>query len=406
VDGEYLRIGEVLKRAKNSNRADTISINARKFLLIGDPSMKLAIPEYDISTTSINGKPASEVDTLKALQKVEVSGEILDYDGSIKSDFSGTIFPTVFDKATTQRTLANDPRSFERNFEVQRNVIFKGSATVTNGKFSFSFVIPIDINYDFGNGKISYYAQSDNSEDAGGFFNQLIIGGTDSTALADDKGPTIELFMNNESFAFGGITNSEPTLIAKISDDNGINISGTSIGHDITGLLDQNTQNSFILNDFYTAQKDDFTQGIVRFPLTDIEEGVHQIRVKAFDIANNAGEGYTEFVVVNNLQSGINRLINYPNPFTTKTTFSFEHGYVNSLLDVQLDIYTVSGKVIKTIQTSEFSDGFRMSGIEWDGKDDFGNSLGRGIYLYKVKIFNKDLNISTESAFEKLVLLN
>jgi peptidase C25-like protein len=399
-------IGEILRVAKNANSADTLETNSRKFTLIGDPSMKLAIPKYNVATTKINGIDVSTgiIDTIQALQQVTVEGVVTDYNGNILTDFNGSVKPTIYDKIINVMTLGQDPRSPIKEFKLQQNIIFKGNASVTNGKFSFTFVVPKDINYEYGFGKISYYADNGNDTDARGYFDQFVIGGTDPNAIADNQGPLVEVFMNNEDFALGGITSPSPTLLVKLSDDNGINVVGNSIGHDLTGILDENTQETYILNDFYESELDDYTKGEVRFPLFNLSEGLHNIKVKAWDVSNNSGEGFTEFVVASNEKIALDYVLNYPNPFTTCTNFQFEHNIKDQGLEVQIQIFTVSGKIVKTIDEQLYTDGGRVGGIKWDGTDDYGGRLAKGVYLYKIKVRSDDLKTS-ESEFEKLVIL-
>lgn len=406
-------LGEVITNAKNSFVSGSIVTNSRKFALIGDPAQKLAIPQYTVATTRIDQQDVSEStsDTLRALQKVTIEGAVLGADSTLNESFNGQIFPTVFDKKITVSTIGQDQGSTVVDFTLQKNVIFKGRASVQNGRFSFSFVVPKDINYQFGQGKISYYAADvDQMVDAAGSYENIIIGGTDPNALQDDQGPIVEVFMNTEDFVFGGITDANPTLLVKLSDDNGINVVGNSIGHDLEGVLDQNTQNTLLLNDFYESELDDYTKGEVRFPLNDLEEGRHEIRVKAWDVANNSAEGYTEFVVALNAEVALEHVLNYPNPFTDFTCFQFDHNLTNQDVDILVQIYTVSGRLVKTIEQSIFTDGaIRLDNcIEWDGRDDYGDVLGRGIYLYKIKVratATGDQELSGESDFEKLVIL-
>ncbi len=406
-NGKYLNLGETLRRAKNQNWLDTARINARKFTLIGDPSMTLAIPEFNIVTTEINDADfnPSNPDTIRALQKVSIKGFVSNPDGSKKTDFNGIVFPTIFDKESNLETIANDEKSFKRQFGAYKNILFKGAATVSNGDFSFEFVVPKDINYEFGKGKISYYATDGVSEDAAGFTTDIIIGGTDPNAVADDNGPEIQLFMNDENFVFGGTTDANPILLVNLKDDFGINISGTSIGHDLTGELDDDSQQSFIMNEFYEANVDDFTSGTARYPLKDLSPGLHKIKVKAWDVSNNVSEAIIEFRVLDDSNNGLNRVLNYPNPFTTNTCFQFEHDLAGSQLDILVHIYTLSGKLVKTIKNSQLSQGYRIDNLKWDGRDDFGSKLGKGIYLYKIKVYSPELNQRRESNFEKLAIL-
>ncbi len=407
-NGSYLRIGEVMRRAKNSNSADTSLTNARKFAMIGDPTLKLAIPEYDIFTTSVNGVPVNNnaPDTIRALQLVTIEGFVANFDGSVNTDFNGTIYPTVYDKKSTIETLNNDNGTAgTKKFQVFKNIIFKGAASVNQGKWTFSFVVPKDIDYSFGYGKISLYATDNNSKDAAGFYNDIVIGGTDPNAIIDDKGPVIQLFMDDLSFEFGDITNKNTTLIAKISDDFGINITGTSIGHDLTGVLDENENESFILNEYYNAEIDDYTSGTVEFPLEDLELGLHTLRVKAWDISNNSAEETTEFTVVDSEQSALDHVLNYPNPFTTSTNFRFTTELKNVQLDVVVNIFTVSGKLVKSIPYSGVAIGGSIDDIFWNGRDDFESPLAKGVYLYKIKVRSDQLDYTEESDYEKLVIL-
>ncbi|MBI1226418.1 MAG: type IX secretion system sortase PorU [Bacteroidetes bacterium] len=411
LNNERPTIGEVLRLSKNKLGNDS---NTQKFTLLGDPTQKLALPNFQVATTIINDHPIDTaiVDTIKALQKVTIEGEVRDDNGSLLTNFNGVVYPTIYDKSIKYQTLAQDPGSPLFNFDLQKNVIFKGRASVKSGKFKFTFVVPKDIDYNFGNCKLSYYAADESQmEDAAGNYKGIIVGGTDENALADDKGPKVEVFMNNESFVFGGITNPNPVLLAKLEDDNGINVIGNSVGHDLAGILDKNSQNTYKLNDFYEAALDDYTKGEVRYPLYSLAEGRHQIKVQAWDIANNPAEGYTEFLVVTSAEVALKHVLNYPNPFTTSTCFMFEHNQAGQDLDVMVQIYTISGRLIKTLEERINSTGYRLGDgdcIQWDGRDDYGDPLAKGVYVYKVKVKSAntgDVLLEGESNFEKLVIL-
>lgn len=403
-------LGEAMKNAKNQLTSSFTNTNSRKFTLLGDPAQKLAIPYFEVKTDAINGKNLidNQLDTLKALQKVTIDGSILDASGNLFESFNGVIFPTIFDKTAKVTTLGQDAGSLVRNFDVQKNVLFKGRSTVNNGRFKFTFVVPKDINFQFGEGKISYYAaNAEQLNDAGGY-QPVIIGGFSKDVLEDKKGPDVNLFMNSEDFVFGGITDENPVLLVKLKDENGINVVGNSIGHDLEAILDENTQNSFLLNDFYEADLDDYTSGTVNFPFSKLSEGLHNVKVKAWDVANNSAEGYTEFVVANSGEIALRHVLNYPNPFTDRTCFQFDHNLAGQELEVLIQIFTVSGRIVKTLESTILSEGtIRLDNcLEWDGRDEYGDKLARGIYLYKVKVRTSGANpLSQESAFEKLVIL-
>ncbi len=406
VDGEYMKLGEVLRRAKNSNQADTVNVNARKFLLIGDPSMNLAIPERNIVTSVINGQLIDEnyqPDTIKALQKINFEGYVEKASGGIDESFNGTAYCSLFDKAITSKTLGNNTNSSPIEFKSQKTVLFKGQAEVINGKFNFEFFLPADINFEYGKGKISLYAQN-GQIDAQGEFQNFFIGGSEN-ANDDDNPPLVDVFLNTEDFAFGGISTSDPILLVKLNDDFGINVSGVSVGHDLVAELDNDSKQRYILNDFYESDLNDFRKGTVRFPLKDIEPGKHTLKVKAWDLSNNLGEGYTEFIVTDDLGESLQHVFNYPNPFSTKTTFQFEHNLPGTELEIIIHIYNMSGQIVKTIQHITMDDGFRVDDIAWDGTDDYGGKIGNGVYLYKINVLANQLGIRKESNFEKLVIL-
>jgi len=409
TDGRYRPIGEILRVAKNSLGSGTSDNNARRFTLLGDPAMYLAMPEYSVSTTSVNGKPvaAGQPDTLRALSSVEMEAMVTDDAGNLLPSFNGRAFITIFDKAQNLQTLGQDERSLIKTFAVQRNAIFKGVATVKNGRFKFSFVVPKDINYTYGYGKISYYAEDGTPNDAAGADENIVVGGN-AQAVKDDTPPLVQAFLNTDAFVSGGITDNDPKVLVKCSDDYGMNVSGTSIGHDLTAVLDGNVLETIILNEFYTSVQDDSRRGQALYPLRNLAPGKHTLKVKGWDIANNTGEGYTEFVVAEDGKAALDHVLNYPNPFTTSTNFQFGHNLAGQVLDVQVSIFTVSGKLVKTILHTAATEGYRVADIHWNGRDEYDDPLARGVYLYRVKVRGTDANgeqVTTESDFEKLVIL-
>lgn len=382
--GEYVRLGDAYRLAKNRT-GGLGDINKRNFSLLGNPAMRIAFPKFTVVTDSINGIHVSYFnDTIKPLQKIKISGHIED-NQQIVSTFNGEIVITVFDKPSNVISLANDGGT-PFQFSVQKDILFKGKASVLNGYFSCEFIVPKDIKYTNGFGKISYYAQRHNSiDDATGSFTQLILGG-EAFELNDNKGPDIELYMNNEQFSDGGLTNESPTLIVKLFDENGINTVSNSIGHDITAILDNNPSQKYILNDNYISDKDNYQKGTATYSFSKLSPGEHTITVKAWDVVNNSSQKTIRFVVQNSQDLSISRVINYPNPFTTKTSFYFEHNHPGTPLSVTLQIFTVTGRIIKTIKQDIVSDGFRSQPIDWDGKDEYGDRVAQGIYFYRLQV--------------------
>jgi len=399
-DGSPLTFGEIVKRTKN---ASGNSNNKRSFTLIGDPALKIALPTFKVITDSINGKsPLIDLDTLNALSKVRIKGHLVDNSGSLMSSFNGFLSPSIFDKPKKQKTLGQDDNSPEIEYELQRNIIYKGKCSVVNGFFDFSFVVPKDITLNIGRGKISYYAFGQGI-DAIGADTNFRIGGIDPNGINDDIGPDLELYLNDEKFISGSISDENPVLFLKAFDENGINTIGNGIGHDIVAILDGKTSDPFVLNDYYTTNLNDYKSGAVRYQFKELLAGEHTLEVKAWDVNNNSSTARLNFSVREKQKPNIERVYNYPNPFTTKTEFMFEHNLSCSSLDVQVQVYTVSGRLVKTINKYITSNGFRESGIEWDGLDDFGDRLAKGVYIYRLKISNSE-NQSAEKT-EKLVIL-
>ncbi|MBN8702265.1 MAG: type IX secretion system sortase PorU [Bacteroidetes bacterium] len=391
-NGEMPRIGDVFRKTKVSEGG---SLNGRNFTLLGDPALKLAYPIHSVKTTTVS------TDTLKSLSTVTVTGYVSDKNGNKLTNYNGILFPTVYDKAITITNLANDGGT-PMQFKQQKNIIYKGKASVTNGDFSFSFIVPKDVaGNTVGLGKISYYAEN-GYEDAAGYYH-IEIGGVNPNAAIDNNGPGAELFMNDDKFVFGGTTNQNPNLFAKVTDDYGINTSGLSIGHDISAVLDNNSSNAIVLNDYYEGDLDNYKSGTIYYPFENLQEGKHTLKLKVWDVSNNSTDAYTEFVVAKSGNLALKHLLNYPNPFTTNTAFYFEHNQPNISMDVQIQVFTISGKLVKNINKRIRTEGFRSEPIYWDGKDDFGDKIARGVYVYSLKIKTPT---QTSELFEKLVILN
>ena len=403
ANGNYKTLGDAIREAKNFTYLSSGDItNNRKFTLLGDPALTLAFPKQKVNTTKVNGIPVTTADTLNATDNALIEGEVTNQAGNILSDFNGYIYPTVFDKPQTISTLANDPGSSVIGFQSQTNVLFKGKASVTNGRFSFIFKVPKDINFQFGRGKLSLYAEN-GTTDANGYFTNFIVGGVGNNTGSDNTGPEIKTYLNDELFANGGLTNQQPILIVKLADSSGINTVGTGIGHDIVATLDNDNRQYFVLNDFFEGELNSYQKGVVRFQLPELTTGSHTLKIKAWDVLNNSNDAILEFTVAKDEELELSHVLNYPNPFTNSTTFFFEHNKPGQPLQVQLQIMTITGRTVKSFSRLITTDGNRSADIHWDGKDDFGDKLGRGVYLYKLKVLAPDKK--KKEVIEKLVIL-
>jgi len=387
--GRIPTMGELLRAAKNSINKDA---NNRKFLLLGDPALKLNYPQLNAVTTEVNGSPAGmNNDTLKALQQVTIKGEVRNWNGTVATDFNGVVFPTVYDKISTLTTLKNTGTSSKRDFQIYRNTLFNGKSSVTNGEFNFSFIVPKDIDYQINKGRISYYADNRADVDAHGFEHDINVGSSIDSVGFDDEGPKVTLFMNDERFRDGGITNSDPNLLALLEDDYGINL-GNGLGHELTAVLDENSAKPIVLNDYFESELNNYRKGKVMYPFYKLEDGEHTLTVKAWDTQNNSAEATVTFIVGTSPKLVLDKILCYPNPVSQSATFSFEHNAADRPLDVSVKVYSLNGSLVHDIEQSITPSGFRETGVKWDA----GNVM-HGVYIYKVTIKDEDGNIASKS---------
>lgn len=399
-DGQQSSIAESLIQTKNQ----TSSTQKYFIYFFGDPAMNLSMAKPNIRITKMNDIPIeSSLDTLKALSKISFEGLVTDGNGQPITNFNGELSTLIFDKALQKKTLDNDNFGRTMDFVAIESKIFRGRATVNSGKFQFTFVVPKDIRIAYGKAKMSFYAHN-TEENIGGYNFDVVIGGIDTEAPDDQLGPEISLYLNDESFTDGGNTNASPVLIAKLSDASGINTSITAVDHDIIAILDNDEANPIILNDFYKTELDDFTKGTVKYSLRDLKPGMHTIKFKCWDTYNNLSESALNFVVVDESGLVLSNVLNYPNPFVNYTEFWFNHNKPNELLEAQVQIYTISGKLVKTVQAQVQTAGNLSRELTWDGLDDFGNKIGKGVYVYKLKVKATQSNLTKEK-IEKLVIL-
>jgi hypothetical protein len=400
-------MAEALRKAK-------FSYNSRALMVfyVGDPAIELALPKPKIVLTKVNDVPVTQTtDVFKALSTIKLSGEVRDETGNnLLSNYNGDLAINIFDKAINRKTLGNDGvrdgagNLYILNFIALGETIFRGNASVNNGLFEFSFVVPRDIRVPIGSGRISFYAKKTNElVDQAGSDTSIQIGGVNTAAVADNTPPRARLYMNDETFISGGITNESPFLIAFLEDENGIN-TASGIGHDIIGVLDGDETKPYILNDYYETEPNNYKKGKLRFPFRNLAVGLHTVKLKAWDVYNNPISVEIQFLVVSDGEITLTNVLNYPNPFVDYTQFWFTHNKPFEPLNVQVQVFTITGKVVWTRNQIITTDGFLSREITWDGRDDFGDRIGKGVYVYKLTVQSGISNKRTEK-FEKLVIL-
>jgi hypothetical protein len=283
-------------------------------------------------------------------------------------------------------TTFGTERSARMNFTVQQNIIFEGKASVKNGAFQIGFVVPKDIDYRVGLGKISLYAQDDSKLwDAAGS-QTVLIGGSIPQTVIDQTPPQIRLFMNDTTFVNGGITGSNTVLLALLSDENGINITTTGVGHEIKATLSTEPDKPIILNEYFTTLTDNYQQGEVLYPFKNLAAGNYTLTLKAWDTYNNSSEEGIEFIVAGSEKLALYHVLNYPNPFNSFTNFQFDHNRAGDDLEISIEIFTSSGQFVKMLKTTAIASPEQFRSLPWDGTGDNGNKLGNGIYIYKLSV--------------------
>ncbi len=399
--GKCQPIGVSFRRAVNLTGID--NANTRCLTLLGDPSLRPAIPQQSITITKVNnGIPGA--DTIRALSKVKIEGQIDALGGGIDRNFQGVATLIVFDKAQVFYTFGAANQSIAVPVDNQNNILFKGKATVRNGEFSVEFLTPKDIAYQFGNGRILGYAISNQKNEALGENRNIIIGGTSPNFANDETGPEVKAYLNSTAFVNGGITHNHPVLLARVFDESGMNTVGNGIGHDMVMIIDGKADQPFVLNQYFESDLDDFKRGWIRFPMYGLSPGKHSLEVKVWDVYNNLGSTTLEFEVIDTTSPQLLQIGCYPNPSSGNITFTFNHNLAQMPLEATLEIMDISGKSVFQSIKNFTPVGFVENAFQWDGTDQFGKKIADGLYVYRIQIRLK--NGQSLQACQKLIRIS
>jgi len=358
------------------------SPNDEKYHLFGDPALRLKIPRLPVGIDSINGVALGINVRLSALGKGKISGSVLLGDGSVNTSANGRAIISVFDSKRSMYL-----RDIKYTVELQGGLLFRGLVSVENGRFGTEFVIPKDISYENKNGKVVAYFFND-ATDGIGYNDNFTVGGTDSTAKNDGKGPKIEIYFDDENFKNSYLVNPDFRLIVKLHDETGLNTTGLGIGHKLEAVLNDDEADAIDLTNYFIADLNSGGKsGSVNYRFTDLAEGDYKLKVKAWDVFNNLSTQQTYFSVVGGGGLAVRDVYNYPNPFSGNTYFTFQQNLTEPV-DVEINIYTVAGRLVKKIE--EYSVAEKFVKIFWDGRDEDGNLLANGTYLYKLIVRSAD----------------
>lgn len=388
-NGDYPRVGDAVRLAKNSIGTEN---NKLSYIYLGDPAVRLNYPDqYKVITSKINDSEVLGKDTLKALSTATVSGFIADQNGNKVSDFNGTVEIVVYDKVEKITTLNNEGDGTLTYYD-RSNTLFSGKVKVVNGEFTFTFLLPKDIKYNYGSGRINYYAYDEtNNFEAQGYFENFLIGGSSTNLPNDNIGPEIDIYLNSPEFVSGGKVNETPLFVANISDENGINTVGSGIGHDLLLTVDNDPNKTYILNDYYTAAENSYQQGTVSYKLSTLPEGKHTLTFRAFDLLNNSTSDTIEFEVVKGLAPVIFSVYNYPNPVREQTKFVIQHDRPETLLTTTVEIFDLSGRKIWMFSQTSADE------VTWNLTTSNGEKVQKGIYLYRVSIRTENSSLTSRT---------
>lgn len=382
--GKPMTMGEAQRQAKNLmiTAGQDLTTNKLQYSLLGDPAIALNQPQMKVVVDSINGQAVGSTPiTLKAASVARVSGHIEN-----ATRFSGTMTAVVLDSkelvTCRQNASADADSSFQ--FYNRSKAIYSGSDSVVAGKFSLRFAVPVDLNYSGETGEMNIYAvNNEHTLTAHGYTDNFVLGG--SAALTDTVGPKIFCYLNTPDFVSGDRVNTTPYFVAQISDDNGINATGNGVGHDMQLIIDGKATQTYTLNDNFTYDFGTYTSGSVGFTLPMLEPGPHKLMFRAWDTMNNPSTVQLDFKVVKGLKPTIYNVSATRNPASTSTTFIISHNFGGSNVDVILDVYDLSGRLLWTHSESGPSTTGTYS-VDWDLTQNNGYRVPTGVYLYRARV--------------------
>ncbi|MFU8812015.1 MAG: type IX secretion system sortase PorU [Balneolaceae bacterium] len=411
-DGKPQRLGDIYRNTKNTSQG--AGFNARKFILLGDPAMRIGLPDQQAEITSINDVDlAANPDTvlqIRALDRMVIDGAIRNQTGGIDTQFNGEATVRVLDSERVvnlpSKQWVQEGRCFLPNcqYSVENDVLFNGLVSVQNGLFRSEFIVPRDISFSEERGRILVYASSQQT-DASASVTNFFLNGVNENAPTDRQGPELDVYLNDRTFVNGNLVGSNSILFVDLEDESGINTTGIGVGHEIIATIDTNPRQTVVLNDFYRSDLDDFRKGRIEYPLEELPTGSYTLTVRAWDVQNNPSEQEIQFEVADSDQLEIRNVYNYPNPMNNRTRFIFEHNQPGNLLDIDIRIFTLSGMPVTRLRETQITSN-AYADIEWNGLDRDHDRLANGTYIYVLRVrADTPQGMQTQEKIEKLVII-
>lgn len=405
TDGKRPRLGDVMRQTKNHRNMNN-DANKLNFILLGDPALRLAYPDYDMKVTSVNGKPVGdELIPFRALEEITIEGEVLTPEGTRATSFNGVVNATVFDSKVEKVTLGNNDKDSILEYTEYPNTLFIGNDKVENGVFRFTFMPPKDISYSNEVGKMNLYAHDEESGiEAQGNFNRYIVGGTNPNPVEDTEGPEIRCYyLNDSSFISGDKVNSTPLFVAEIWDKSGVNISGSSIGHDVTLIIDGNSALTYNLNTYYLNIPDKKGEGRVVFSIPALSAGLHTAEFIIWDIHNNSSRESFTFEVADDVKPDLIDVYATPNPAREQVEFRLAHNRPETMMNVSIMVYDMAGRLKWQGRKQGSSELFKDYIFTWDLTNSNGGRLLPGVYVFRAAVKTNYSKEATKG--NKLIIL-
>lgn len=402
ANGQYPVLGDVVKETKRKHTGPR-NLN---FTFIGDPAIKLNLPTYKIRVSTINGKDvALDTPNFRAYDEVVVEGEILSQDNLSVDNFNGKLDVKVMDSKVAITTRNNFRNESAFKYEDYKNLVYKGSTQVQNGKFSFSFYVPGNISYSGKAGKMILYASdSEQKIEAKGNFTNYKVQGTSDDPLDDHEGPEIvKLYLNDSTFVSGDKVNTTPFFYARLWDQTGVDITEGGVGHDVMLMIDNKPFTSYNLNSYYNNIFGRKGEGEVRFGIPQLSAGMHEAVFKVWDVMGNPTTYTFRFEVDESLKPFITNIVATPTPAKGNVEFHLTHNRPESQMKVGIMVYDIAGRLHWKHEETGSSELFKDYVIDWDLRNNSGSHVRPGVYIYRAAISTNNSKEATEA--KKMIIL-